>query len=459
MKLHNYQHTIAHHIIDNPRCAIWASMGMGKSLATLFAVDMLDLIENVYPVLVIAPLRVAKYTWPSEVAKWPVTQHMQCQFIGGTPANRKKTWANLANINTINFELLPNLVKHFGDDWPFRTVVVDESTRLKSFRITQGSARARALSKVAHTKVKRFVQLTGTPSPQGLTDLWGQIWFLDRGFRLGQSFTGFEKRWFRSEQIGPNAHARKLHALPHAQQEIQEKLQDICLTIEAKDYLDINEPVVNHVEVVLPPKAREIYDDMEQRFFAELEDEGVEAANAAAKSMKCLQIANGALYVNEGSTEWEEIHDAKIQALDSVIEEANGTPVLVAYKFKSDLARLLKAFPQAVAMDKRGETIEAWNAGEIPLMLLHPQSAGHGLSLQHGGNILVFFSLDWSLENWLQVIERIGPARQKQSGYDRPVFVHHLIAADTVDELVLQRLTSKRSVQDILMDAMKRRTT
>jgi len=287
--------------------------------------------------------------------------------------------------------------------------------------------------------------------------LWGQIWFLDRGFRLGQSFTGFEKRWFRSEQVGSTPHARKLTALPHAQKEIQEKLQDICLTIEARDYLDIDEPVVNHVEVVLPAKAQEVYDDMEQRFFAELEDEGVEAANAAAKSMKCLQIANGALYVNDSTTEWEEIHDAKIQALDSVIEEANGTPVLVAYKFKSDLARLLKAFPQAVAMDKRSETIEAWNAGQIPLMLLHPQSAGHGLSLQHGGNILVFFSLDWSLENWLQVIERIGPARQKQSGYERPVFVHHLVAKGTVDELVLQRLSSKRSVQDILMDAMKRR--
>ena len=457
MKLHDYQWKIVQHIIDHERCGIWASMGLGKSLATLVGIDMLDLMhDDIKPVLVLAPLRVAKHTWPSEVAKWPITQHMTCQFLGGTPAQRKKAQANLADINTLNFELLPNLIKDFGDAWPFKTVVVDESTRLKSFRINQGSKRAKALSTVAHTKVKRFVELTGTPSPQGLTDLWGQIWFLDRGWRLGQSFSGFERRWFRSEQVGPNAHAKKLTAMPHAQSEIQDKLADICLTIEAKDYLSIDDPIINNIVVPLPDPAQEIYDDMEQRFFTQLEKEGVEAANAAAKSMKCLQIANGFLYLEE-STQWEDIHNAKLQALESIIEEASGAPILVAYKFKADLARLLKAFPEAVAMDKRGETIEAWNAGQIPIMLLHPQSAGHGLSLQHGGNQLVFYSMDWSLENYLQVMERIGPARQKQSGYDRPVFIHHILAENTIDELVLQRLSSKRSVQDVLLDALKRK--
>jgi len=458
MKLHSYQHDIARHIMDTPRCAIWASMGMGKSLATLHAISTLDLMEDVLPVLVVAPLRVAKHTWPSEVAKWPITQHLSCKFIGGTVAQRAKAFVNLADINTINFELLPQLVKELGDAWPFRTVVIDESTRLKSYRLNGGSKRARFLAKVAHTKVDRMVLLTGTPSPQGLTDLWGQIWFLDRGWRLGQSFNGFEKRWFRSEQVGPNAHAKKLIALPHARTEIQEKLSDICLTIDAKDHLNIDEPVVNVLSVPLPQSARKTYQDMEDYFFAELKDEGVEAANAAAKSMKCLQICSGAVYLDGGNTDWEVIHDEKIHALDSIIEEASGSPVLVAYKFKSDLARLLKAFPQAVAMDQNPQTIERWNAGEIPVMLAHPQSAGHGLSLQHGGNILVFFSMDWSLENYLQIIERIGPARQKQSGYDRPVFVHHLVVPDSIDELVMNRLRTKRAVQDVLLEAMKRRT-
>lgn len=457
MTLRDYQWSIAQHIIDTPRCAVWASMGMGKSLASLVAIDMLDLLEDVMPVLVVAPLRVAKSTWPSEVKKWPATEHMVCVFVGGTPDQRKAALAKRAHIYTTNFENLPWLVGQLGEAWPFKMVIVDEATRLKSFRLQQGSVRARALAKVAHKKVRRMVLLTGTPAPQGLTDLWGQIWFVDKGDRLGASFRGFEQRWFRSEQVGPNRFAKKLVPLPHAQIEIEYALRDVCLTVKAEDYLDIDEPIHNVIDVPLPMCARAVYDQMEREFFADIGANGVEAVSAAAKSMKCLQICSGALYLEGKTDQWEVIHAEKIHALDSVIEEANGAPVLVAYKFKSDLARLLKAFPQGRALDQKSETIDQWNAGQIPVMFAHPQSAGHGLSLQHGGNILVFFSLDWSLENYLQIIERIGPARQKQSGYDRPVFVHYLVVPESVDGMVLERLQSKKSVQEVLLNAMKQR--
>jgi len=210
--------------------------------------------------------------------------------------------------------------------------------------------------------------------------------------------------------------------------------------------------------VTLPPKARKHYKDMEKEMFTSL-DSGheVEAFNAAAKTQKCLQIANGAMYVGEGAVEWRELHKAKIEALDSIVEEAAGMPVLVAYNFRSDLSRLLKAFPQGRHLDKNPQTIRDWNEGKIPLLFAHPASAGHGLNLQDGGNILVFFAVNWNLEEHLQIIERIGPTRQMQAGHDRPVFIHRILAKGTVDELVLERLETKREVQDILLDAMKRR--
>jgi len=244
----------------------------------------------------------------------------------------------------------------------------------------------------------------------------------------------------------------------HAQKEIQDKLRDVCLTIEAKDWFDLKKPIINDIMVTLPPKARKHYKDMEKEMFTSL-DSGheVEAFNAAAKTQKCLQIANGAMYVGEGAIEWRELHKAKIEALDSIVEEAAGMPVLVAYNFRSDLARLLKAFPQGRHLDKNPQTIRDWNEGKIPLMFAHPASAGHGLNLQDGGNILVFFAVNWNLEEHLQIIERIGPTRQMQAGHDRPVFIHRILAKGTVDELVLERLETKREVQDILMDAMKRR--
>jgi SNF2 family DNA or RNA helicase len=452
-----YQHTIIDHVLDVRRGAVWAGMGLGKTLSALTALDILELAEP-GPALVLAPLRVAASTWPDEAKKWAHLSNVEVSAVVGTPAERRAALKRPATIYATNYDNLPWLVEHFGDTWPFRKVVADESTKLKSFRLRQGGVRARALARVAHCKVDRFVELTGTPSPNGLQDLWGQAWFLDKGARLGRSFEAFKARWFQSIQVGADRHAVRLKPLSFAQKQIEDHMRDLCLSLDARDYFDISEPIVNIIRVDLPPKARRLYKDMEREMFLALEcGAEVEALNAASKTIKCLQLANGAVYTDDTCSAFAEIHDAKLQALEDVIGEAAGAPVLVAYHFKSDLARLQRAFPEGRPLDKDPQTIRDWNAGKIPILFAHPASAGHGLNLQDGGNILAFFGHWWDLEQFQQIIERIGPTRQAQAGHDRPVFIHHIVAADTVDELVIARRESKRGVQDLLLEAMKRR--
>ena len=456
-----YGGLITSHIMDVDRGAVFAGMGMGKTVCTLTALDNLIMCGSDKPTLILAPLRVAKSTWPEEAKKWSHLRNISVMPITGNESERRQALKYDASVYTTNYENIPWLIEHFGTRWPFEHVVSDESTRLKGFRLRQGTKRARALAKVAHTHIKRFTALTGTPAPNGLQDLWGQMWFLDAGKRLGKNYTGFRDRWFST---GFDGFTMKPH--DHAQAEIQELLGDICLTIDAKDWFDLKDPIVNNIYVDLPPGPRRLYDQMEKDFFIQLESgHEIEAFNAAARTQKLLQIANGACYVDPltetdydpKSKEFKEIHDVKIQALDEIIEEAAGAPVLVAYQFKSDLARLLKAFPNGRHLDKESSTIREWNEGRIPVLFAHPQSAGHGLNLQDGGNILVFFAHNWNLEDRLQIIERIGPVRQMQAGYDRNVFIHNIIARDTVDELVIARVETKREVQDILLEALRRR--
>ncbi len=454
LQLREYQHLVVDHILKTPRCNLFVPMGAGKTVSTLTAIDLLTLTEDVLPVLVIAPLRVAQSTWPDEVEKWAHLQHLRVSVIVGDAAARRAALRKPADIYTINYENLPWLAEEVGADWPFRMVVTDEASKLKGFRLRQGSKRAQSLAKYAHSQVDRYVGLTGTPAPNGLVDLWGISWFLDKGQRLGRTFDSFKARWFQSIQVGADRNAVRLDPLPFAQTEIEDRLRDVCMTIDIKDWLDIDDPVVNKIRVTLPPKARRLYKEMERDMFMVLAGEEIEAFNAAAKTMKCLQLANGAVYTNDAG-DWQEVHDEKIKALESVIEEASGMPVLVAYHFKSDLARLQRAFPQGRHLDKDPQTIRDWNDGKVPVLFAHPASAGHGISLQDGGNILAFFGLNWNLEEHMQIIERIGPTRQKQSGYDRPVFLHYIIAEGTVDELVMARLESKKSVQEILLAALK----
>ena len=456
MKLRPYQQLIIQHILEKERCNAFVPMGLGKTISTLKALEANALADD-SPVLVLAPLRVAQSTWPDEVKKWkldlPITP------IVGTAEQRALALRNDSLIFTTNYENLPWLIDWFKYNprpWPFKTIVADEVTKLKGFRTRQGTKRAKALAEVAHKKVDRWIGLTGTPAPNGLKDLWGPMWFVDGGQRLGKSFSAFSERWFRKSYDGYG-----MEPVAHAQAEIQSLISDVCLSLDARDYFDLKEPITNVIEVQLPAKAMRQYRDMEKKMFLELEGHlgptEIEALNAASKTQKCLQLANGAIYTDDAK-HWSEVHDAKIQALDDIIEEAGGAPILVAYHFKHDLARLKSAFPRGRVLDADPETIRSWNAGKIPILFAHPASAGHGLNLQDGGNILVFFSVNWNLEEHQQIIERIGPTRQAQAGHDRPVFLHYILAHDTVDLDVMERLETKASVQDILMKAMKRRS-
>ncbi len=456
MKLRPYQQLIIQHILEEDRCNAFVPMGLGKTISTLKALEANALADD-SPVLVLAPLRVAQSTWPDEVKKWkldlPITP------IVGTAEQRALALRNDSLIFTTNYENLPWLIDWFKYNprpWPFKTIVADEVTKLKGFRTRQGTKRAKALAEVAHKKVDRWIGLTGTPAPNGLKDLWGPMWFVDGGQRLGKSFTAFSERWFRKSYDGYG-----MEPVAHAQAEIQSLIGDVCLSLDAKDYFDLKEPIKNVIEVQLPAKAMRQYRDMEKKMFLELEGHlgptEIEALNAASKTQKCLQLANGAIYTDDAK-HWSEVHDAKIQALDDIIEEAGGAPILVAYHFKHDLARLKSAFPRGRVLDADPETIRSWNAGKIPILFAHPASAGHGLNLQDGGNILVFFSVNWNLEEHQQIIERVGPTRQAQAGHNRPVFLHYILAHDTVDLDVMERLETKASVQDILMKAMKRRS-
>lgn len=455
---HPYQKLMIQHALDVERCALWADLGVGKTSSTLMALDALYLAGESAPTLVIAPLLVSRDTWPDETKKWKQMRHIDVVPIVGTEAERLAALKYDVSIYTINFENLPWLVERYGERWPFRNVVVDEARKLKSFRLKQGGKRTAALAKVAHTKVKRMIQLTGAPAPNGLGDLYGQAWFIDAGRRLGRTYTAFQERWFRKAFDGYG-----MEALPFAREQIEAALSDVCLRVDAADWFDLEEPVHVPVFVDLPPKVRNIYREMEKEMYTKIEDRHAEAFNAAARTQKCLQIANGAVYVDplvegeehRGPKEWKEVHDVKLQALESIIDEAGGEPVLVAYHFKSDLARLTKAFPKGKVLTDPAQMRE-FKTGKYEVGFGHPASMGHGVDgLQEHCHRIAFFGHWWDLDQRDQIIGRVGPVRQYQAGHKHPVYIYDVIARDTVDELVVARHETKREVQTLLLEAMK----
>lgn len=449
----DYQHASIDHLIDVPRCNLWAGMGTGKTVSTLTALDRLSLVEDVFPALVLAPKRVARKGWANEAKKWDHLQHLRTSAVIGDADERRAGLRASAEIYTINYDNLEWLGDQLNGKWPFRTVVADESTKLKGFRVKQGAVRAKVLAKPAHASVTRWINLTGTPSSNGLSDLWGQAWFLDGGKRLGMSFESFRQRWFQRSFDGYS-----IDPLPFAQEQIMEKLRDVSLSIDAADYMDLPPVVSNVVYVDLPKKAMATYREMERELFTEIEGHGIEALNAASKTIKCLQIANGAIYIDDKRKAWEKVHDEKLDALEDIIEEASGAPVLVAYNFRHDLERLLKRFPKGRDLGAREKDLDAFIAGKIQIGFAHPKSMGHGIDgMQDRCNTIAFFGHDWNLEDRLQMIERIGPVRQVQAGKNRTVYVHDIIARGTLEGLVLERVDSKREVQDLVLDYMKRR--
>lgn len=450
-----YQAKIIDFILTHRRGAVYAGMGMGKTSSTLAALERLKKEEpDAFPALILAPLRVASSTWPQEILKWGF--NLSCACVSGTPKQRVKILTGApADIYTTNYEQIPWLAEYFGDKWPFKTVIADESTRLKSFRLGGSkSSRARALAAPAWGKVQRFIELTGTPASNGLIDLWGQLWFIDRGQALGRSFREFTARYFDAYQVGASAYAVRYEPREGADAAIQARIAPVSISLSASDWFDIDEPIISPVYVGMPDETEKFYKTLKSDLLVSLDETSeVTAVNAAALSAKCLQCASGAVYDDEG--ECRILHDEKLLALDSIIEEAAGEPVLVAYHWRFSAERIMKRFKNAVILDKDPETIARWNRGEIPILVTNPASAGHGLNLQDGGHILVIFDEWWDLEQYLQVIERIGPTRQMQAGHPRPVYVYHIMARGTLDPVVLTRLQTKCKVQDALLEYLK----
>ncbi|MCL5292556.1 MAG: DEAD/DEAH box helicase [Actinobacteria bacterium] len=443
---HVYQEHAVEKIVELPAVGLFLDMGLGKTVATLTAIDELlyDRFE-VGRVLVIAPLRVAESVWPAEIEKWDHLSHLRISKVLGTPRERLAALSALADIYVINRENVGWLVDYYGKDWPFDTVVVDELSSFKSSK----AKRFRALRKV-RPLINRIVGLTGTPASNGLIDLWAQLYLLDQGERLGKNVTGYRNRYFDPGRQDPRRRV-VYEWVPKlgAEEAIHRKISDICVSMRAEDYLDLPERIDNVVTVRLPSTARESYEQLERQFLLPFIGGDVVAKTAAVLANKLLQLANGAVYDEHGGV--EEIHIAKLDALEELIEEANGKPVLVAYAYRHDLARLQERFSKAWVLETP-EDVRRWNAGEVPLLLAHPASAGHGLNLQVGGNTVVWFGLTWSLELYQQFNARLHRQGQKNS-----VIVHHLVAENTMDEQVMKVLEGKTAGQTALLEAVKAR--
>lgn len=453
---HPWNQAIIDHQLDVLRGGSWSGMGTGKTGATLTALQLVQDFVDPRPYLVIAPKRVASRTWPREVEKWDHIDGDTAVILGSASERMAALMHAQRSLSvaraTINYENIPWLVETLGDmkrPWPFRTIVADECTRLKSFRLKQGGMRAQALSKVAF-EAERFYGLTGTPMPNGLKDLWGQTYFYDKGRRLGSSYSAYMRRWFQQDYSG-----FEWSPLPHAQGEIEDRLRDICLSVT----VPVDKPIVNKIMLELPGKVRDQYRRMERETFLELASGGeIDAVHAAAKTNKLLQICAGAIYDEDKTV--HHLHDVKIEALESIINEAAGMPVLVAVNFRFEAPMIVKAFgsKRARLLDT-DQDIDDFAAGRIDVGIAHPAQLGHGINdLERGTNIYVFFSGDWNLEFHDQIIERIGPMRQKQSGFDRPVYGHYLLIENSMDEAVFERRVGKATIQDAVKAAMERGT-
>lgn len=438
--LHDYQERCVDWIKVKRRCGLFVSMGLGKTVSTLTAIADLQDACMVERVLVIAPLRVANSVWPEEPKLWSHLRHLRVAAVTGTERQRLASLHKTADVYVTNRENVVWLVKHYGDRWPFDAVIIDESSSFKS----PTAKRWRALKRVLpHTEY--MILLTGTPSPNSLLDLWAQHYLIDCGAALGKTYTGYKQRFFESDYMGYNwtprdGSADAIHAL----------LENRCISMCAEDYLELPERIDLAEHVQLPTKTLEQYRQFERDLLTELDDgEELEAMNAAVLANKLLQFANGAIYTDDQGN-WTELHKAKLDALDDIREANPGENVLVAYNFKSDLARLRKRFPDAVVLDKDPDTVRRWNRGEIGMMLAHPASAGHGLNLQGGGALCVWFGLNWSLELYQQF-----NARLHRQGQDRPVRIIHIVVDGCIDERVMSVLEQKSATQDALIAALK----
>lgn len=445
--LHGYQRAAVDHIIEHPFCGLFLDMGLGKTVSTLTAIKRLYGLFEIGRVLVIAPKRVAEDTWTTECAKWEHLRGLSVSKVLGTERQRREALAVPADIYVINRENVAWLVSHLGGAWPFDMVVIDELSSFKSSK----SERFRALRRV-RPLMHRVVGLTGTPSPNGLIDLWPQLYLIDMGERLGRTVTGFRTRYFTPGRTNGQV-VFDYKARNGSEEEIHRLIGDICISMKAGDYLSLPDLVDIPVEVSMPEDCRVRYEAFERDRVLELAKEGtdISAVNAAALTGKLLQYANGAVYDEDMNV--HELHGVKLDALEEIVEQAAGEPVLVFFQFRHDAQRITKRLKAYCPKEISGSgDIAAWNAGRIKVLLAHPASAGHGLNLQHGGHIVVWFGLPWSLELYLQ-----ANARLHRQGQDKPVRMYRIMTRGTMDADVAKALEGKKAGQDALMEAVKAR--
>jgi len=439
---HNYQSFAAEFILEHPVCCLMLDMGLGKTVVTLsalweLALDYFDIVK----VLVIAPKRVATDTWPRELSKWEHLTGLTASLVIGNREQREKALNCPAFLYIINRENVCWLVENHR--WDFDTVVIDELSSFKSNR----TERFKAMKKV-RPLVHRVIGLTGTPAPNSLLDLWPEMYLLDMGQRLGRFITGYRERFFtpdkRNREIVYSYKPRE-----GAEDAIYSLISDICISMKAVDYLDMPERIDNRIEVEMSAKEKKIYDDFCRDMVVQIGDEELDAVNAGVLSGKLLQMANGAVYGDDRRV--LPIHSRKLDALEDLVEAANGKPLLVAYWYKHDLARIREHFPEARCIDT-SKDISDWNAGKVPMALIHPASAGHGLNLQEGGCTIVWYGLTWSLELYQQLNARLWRQGQKHT-----VVIHHIITKGTHDEDVMKALENKDMRQSNLIAAVRAR--
>ena len=439
-KPHDYQNYAIEYIKENPIAGVFLSMGLGKTIISLTAIaDLLFDSFEISNVLIIGPLRVARDSWPMEISKWEHLKHLTYAVVVGTLAERKAALSRQADITIINRENVQWLVESGNFDYDM--VVIDE---LSSFK-NHTAKRFKALMKV-RPKVKRIVGLTGTPSSNGLMDLWSEFRLLDMGERLGKFITRYRECYFMPDK----RNAQQVFSYKPregAEEEIYRRISDITISMKCTDHLTMPELISTQYEVVLSDDERKQYERLKSELVMTLSDEEITVPNAAALTNKLCQLANGAIY--DDTKNIVEFHDRKLDALEDIIESANGNPLLVAYWFKHDLERIRKRFD--VREIKTSKDITDWNAGKIPVAMIHPASAGHGLNLQSGGSTLVWFGLTWSLELYQQTNARLW--RQGQTS--GTVVIQHIIAKGTIDERVLKALSKKELTQNALIDAVK----
>lgn len=447
-KPYEYQSFCVEQLIKKPSVALWLEMGLGKTIISLLAISELRYNRfEIGKVLVVAPKKVAEATWQDEAAKWDNTKHLRFSTVLGSQNKRIQALCESADVYVINRDNVVWLVDYYRNDWPFDTVIIDEASSFKSSR----AKRWKALKSI-RPHIHRIIELTGTPAPHSLVDLWAQVYLLDGGKRLGTTLGGYKERYFNPDKRDATQ-VFTWKPKGGAEESIKEKLSDICISMKSEDYLQLPPQIENVIPVVLSPTAQKAYDRLEADMLLEVDEQLIDAGSAAVLTNKLLQLCNGAVYDTDKNA--VDLHDCKLEAFTELVEALNGQHALVFYNYQHDKDRILKSLKKSdlvVRVYSGAQDERDWNAGKIDILLAHPASCAYGLNLQQGGHHVIWFGLNWSLELYQQANKRLH-----RNGQTEPVIVHHLIVKGGIDEDVIASLQGKADTQEAIMRALKAR--